>query len=400
MVLSQQDYDIAKQRIVNRFLKVNILNFDYKVVDEISGNVISFDVNIDADSDIRRTCNVEIVVTDSSFDIQAGNKIWLDKYIQPYIGIQNIRTGKVQWYNQGIYLIDNPTWQYDAETNRLSFSAVDLMAKMTGLRNGNLTGVPYVIPQGSNIREAIITTIGLAGFTKYVVDDCKQRDGTVITSPYEIKIEQGGTVYDILAELRDILPQYEMYFDVDGVFHYHYIPTGEDEPVDVDDDLWNAILSSEQITTDFESVKNVIEVWGRDMDTNQPHATSKEENPDSPFYIGGDIGEIRIVLSGGDYNNIETTDLAQQRADLELYWRCRMNDTITLSCLPVPWFDVNMIITHAPKGSKIQKRYMVKSIRADYGGDTGTMDISCMSLYAYYPPYDTTSKDENKGDEN
>ena len=55
MVLSQQDYDIAKQRIVNRFLKVNILNFDYKVVDEISGNVTSFDINIDADSDIRRT---------------------------------------------------------------------------------------------------------------------------------------------------------------------------------------------------------------------------------------------------------------------------------------------------------------------------------------------------------
>ena len=194
MVLSQQDYDIAKQRIVNRFLKVNILNFDYKVVDEISGNVTDFDVNIDADSDIRRTCTVEIVVTNSSFDIQAGNKIWLDKYIQPYIGIQNIRTGKIQWYNQGIYLIDNPSWQYDAEHNTLSFSAVDLMAKMTGLRNGNLTGVPYVIPQGSNIREAIITTIGLAGFDKYVVDDCKQRDGTVITTPYEIKIDQGGTV--------------------------------------------------------------------------------------------------------------------------------------------------------------------------------------------------------------
>ena len=43
---------------------------------------------------------------------------------------------------------------------------------------------------------------------------------------------------------------------------------------------------------------------------------------------------------------------------------------------------------------------MVKTIRADYGGDTGTMDISCMSLYGAYTPYDTTSKDENKGDEN
>ncbi len=396
MVLNQKDYDIAKQRIINRYLKVNILDFGYKVVDEISGNVSSFDMNIDADSDIRRTCSVEIIVTDASFDIAAGNKIWLDKYIQPYIGIENIRTGEIQWYNQGIYLIDNPTWRYDAENNKLSFSAVDLMSKMTGLRNGNLPGLPYVVPQGSNIRNAIITTIGLAGFTKYVVDDCKQRDGKVITLPYEIKIERGGTIYDVLRELRDVLPQYEMYFDIDGVFHYHYIPTGEDEPVDVDDDLWNAILSSEQINTDFESVKNVVEVWGKDMERSQPHATSKEENPDSPFYIGGDIGEIRIVLQGGDYNNIQSTNLAKQRADLELYWRCRMQDTITLSCLPVPWFDVNMIITHAPKASRFQKRYMVKSIRADYGNESGSMEITCMSLYAYYPPYETMSKGDEK----
>ena len=201
MVLNQKDYDIAKQRIINRYLKVNVLDFGYKVVDEISGNVSSFDVNIDADSDIRRTCSVEIIVTDASFDIAAGNKIWLDKYIQPYIGIENIRTGEIQWYNQGIYLIDNPTWRYDAENNKLSFSAVDLMSKMTGLRNGNLPGLPYVVPQGSNIRNAIITTIGLAGFTKYVVDDCKQRDGKVITLPYEIKIERGGSIYDVLREL-------------------------------------------------------------------------------------------------------------------------------------------------------------------------------------------------------
>lgn len=396
MIIQQQDYNVVKQRIINRYLKVNLLDFDYTVVDEISGNVSSFDVNVDADSDIRRTCNVEIIVKDSSFDIAAGNRIWLDRYIQPYVGIENIHTGEIQWYNQGIFLIDNPSWDYNASTNKLSFSAVDLMAKMTGLRNGNLTGVPYVVPQGSNVRDAIITTIGLAGFTKYVVEDCKQRDGTVITTPYEIKIDQGGTVYDILTELRDILPQYEMYFDVDGVFHYEYIPTGEDEPVTIDDDLWNAILSGEQINTDFEAVKNVIEVWGKDMDKSQPHAEVKDENPDSPFYVGGKIGEIRIVLSGGDYNNIQSDDLAKQRAELELYWRCRMQDTITLSCLPVPWMDVNMIITHAPKGSTLQKRYMVKSYTASYGG-TGSMDITAMSLYAYYPPYGSNDKEGGDG---
>ena len=96
MIIQQQDYDIIQQRIINRYLKVNLLNFDYTFVDELSGNVMSFDVSVDADSDIRRTCNVEIVVTDSSFDIKAGSKIWLDKMIQPYIGIENIRRSRLQ----------------------------------------------------------------------------------------------------------------------------------------------------------------------------------------------------------------------------------------------------------------------------------------------------------------
>ena len=132
MIIQQQDYDIIQQRIINRYLKVNLLDFDYTVVDELSGNVMSFDVSVDADSDIRRTCNVEIVVTDSSFDIKAGSKIWLDKMIQPYIGIENIRTGEIQWYDQGIYLINDPSCHYDAATNTLSCRAVDLMAKLTG----------------------------------------------------------------------------------------------------------------------------------------------------------------------------------------------------------------------------------------------------------------------------
>lgn len=493
MIIQQQDYDIIQQRIINRYLKVNLLDFDYTVVDELSGNVMSFDVSVDADSDIRRTCNVEIVVTDSSFDIKAGSKIWLDKMIQPYIGIENIRTGEIQWYNQGIYLINDPSWQYDAATNTLSFSAVDLMAKLTGLRNGALTGVPYVIPQGSSVREAIITCLGLAGFTKYVVEDCKRRDGVVQPVPYEIKIEQGGTVYDILTALRDILPQYQMYFDVDGVFHYEYIPTGEDAPVLLDDNVLPKIVQSESINTSFESVKNYIEVWGRNHDIvnypseitidggaitvkiadlpelpantmigftpnaditdtaitikvvsnkvdgsevthdalplvdssgepiknlakdvywvanlqeettgegdaavttkswlfmghQQAQAVWQDDNPDSPFYTGGSVGIIREVLYGGDYDNITSDELALERAKLEIYWKCRLNDTLSMGMLPIPWLDVNTVIEHAVKGGTTTERYMIKSFSADYG-DINGMDVNAMTLYPYYPPY-------------
>ena len=471
--ITQNDYNIIKQRINERYIKINILDFQYRTVDEISGNMLSCSVQCDADSDLRRSCSVSLVVRDNSFDIQSGGKIWLDKYIQVYIGLKNIYTQEIQWYNQGIYLIDAPTWRYDATNNTLSFSGLDLMSKLTGARNGQLQGIPTVIKQGESVREAIIATLALGGFTKYIVNECASRDGTIQAVPYDIEIDQGGVVYDILAKLRDILPQYQIYFDVEGIFHYDLIPNGDDEPVVITDDVWKNILISEDISTDFTSVKNLIEVYGYthspehypsavtisgstitmtiasltalnandvigftptsavsgniqlsvnsfgaknlvdsngnfitalDADTyyvavyqangtwkflghQQAQATWSDDNPDSPFYINGAVGTIRQVLCGGDYENIQSDELALERAKIEIYWKCRLNDSITLNIVPIPWLDVNIVVSHAPKDEVEEKRYIIKSYSVDYGSVEATMNVSMISYYAYYPMY-------------
>ena len=471
--ITQNDYNIIKQRINERYIKINILDFKYQTVDQISGNALSCSIQCDADSDLRRSCSVSLVVRDNSFDIQSGGKIWLDKMIQVYIGLKNIYTQEIQWYNQGIYLIDAPTWKYDATNNTLSFSGLDLMSKLTGARNGQLQGIPTVIKQGENVRQAIISTLALGGFTKYVVSECVNRNGIIQAVPYDIEIDQGGYVYDILAKLRDILPQYQIYFDVNGVFHYDLIPTGDDEPVVITDDIWKNILISEDISTDFTSVKNYIEVYGythdpeyypsaisvsratitmtiealttlneydvigftpssavsgniqlsvnsfgaknlvdsngaliTSLDANtyyvasyqsngtwlflghqQAQAVWSDMNPDSPFYVDGSVGIIREVLCGGDYENIQSDELALERAKLEIYWKCRLNDSITLNVVPIPWLDVNIIVSHAPKDSVEEKRYIIKSYSVDYGSVESTMNVSMVSYYEYYPMY-------------
>lgn len=189
-----------------------------------------------------------------------------DKFVRPYVGYENMRTGEIQWYNQGIYLVNNPQWSYNASTNEISMQALDLMSKLTGLRNGNLEGIPTKIAKDENVREAIISTLALGGFTKYVCEECKTNDGTIVPVPYDIEIDVGGTVYDILSSLRDIMPNYQIYFDINGVFHYEPIPLAYDDPVLIDDDLFNNVLISENINTDFESVKNYVEVLGHTWD--------------------------------------------------------------------------------------------------------------------------------------
>lgn len=480
-VISQNDYDIYKQQSIQKYIKVELLDFDYNVLDEISGNITSVNVKIDANSDIRRTCSCDLVVVDSSFEIEPGGRIWLDRYIRPYIGYENLLTKEIQWYNQGIFLINAPSWHYNSTTHALSFEGLDLMSKLTGIRNGNLEGLPTVISQGENVRNAIIDTIAMGGFTKYIVSECTKDDGEIQEVPYDIQVDIGGTLFDILKALRDILPQYQIYFDIDGVFHYDLIPSGDNEAVIFDDSFLTNIVTDEKINVDFESVKNVVEVIGcllnpsyygaatindqnvvqlsipdmyylnvipvytmvgfvlntdissdvsihitatigedsKDFGTSnlldaegnvvsslaantfyvmtrsadntwffmgerQVRSIQKDENPDSPFYVGSGIGEIRIVLSGGEYDNIYNYQLADERAKWELWKRTRLNDAITLNCVPIPFADVNTLIEYGLRGIKDSvNKYIIKSISTDYATG-GQQTISAIKYYSYY----------------
>lgn len=480
--IGQDDYNVLKQSNITKYIRLELLDFEYKVVDEISGNLVSMSVNVDAESDLRRSCSCTLVVNDGSFDVAAGSKIWLDRYIRPYIGYVNNWTGKTQWYNQGIYLINAPSWQYDAQTNALSFAGLDLASKLTGMRNGYLEGIPTSIPAGSNVRQAMIALLELGGFTKYLVSECMDVDGNIINVPNEIEIPQGGTIWDGISQLRDIMPRYEAFFDTNGTFVYQPIPTGSGSPTLVDDDLLGRLVISEQVNNNFEDVKNVVEVYGSasldnptisqvatnvtwtssshllsaELDSNpsgqyitvlttdeeivaspttnkisfrflqkgttatwasgyimdangqfpsslkpltnyifhgsslygeyryQPSAIAKDTNPDSPFYVDGPVGPIRIVLYGGEFDNITSDALAQERANYELWKRTRLQDSITLTAIPNPWLDVNILIGHAAKGGKLTGRYIIKSISTDYG-DGGTQTINAITYYPLYP---------------
>lgn len=468
-IITQAQYNTTQQTIRDTYLKINLLDFNYLTVDTIEGNVISGSVQINSDSDIRRTCDISIVVTNSSFDVAPGGKIWLDKLIQIYVGVIPSDKNEIEWTNLGIYLINQPSYQYDATTHTLTFQGVDLMAKLTGLRYGYLSGVTYKVPVGSNVKNVIIAILKENGFNKYVVSECYNDNGDIQEVPYDMEYEMGSSWYDILSGLRDILPNYQIYFDVDGVFHYETIPYTDNEPIMINDDIWNENVLSENINVDFESIKNSIEVYGKTHDINnypsnivveggaikltigtivkleeytmigfmlsqdvtgfitiqvndfpasdlvdaygyqifdlakdeywvarytsdgkweflghqQASGSYKDENPESPFYVENQSGEIKLVLYGGNYENIYSDDLAEQRAKFEIYQRCRLNDTVEITCIPIYWADVNWMVHYTPLDTTEEKQYMIKSINTDLTYN-GTQSIHMISYYPYY----------------
>lgn len=466
--ITNEQFSTALQRIQSRYIRIELLNYQFQTVDSLEGIATAGSITIDANSDVRRTGNITLVVTNSSFEVTPGGKIWLDKYLRIWVGTQNLRGGDTVWTNCGIFIIDAPSYSYDNSTNTLTLSLLDLMAKLTGTRNGYLPGLPVSFEAGESIRQAIISTIALGGFTQYMVDD-PPAPGTI---PNKLEFGQGSTIYDLLNGLVSIYPTYEMFFDVNGTFIYREIPTGADDPVLVDDTLWSVVVSNEQVVPDFQNIKNVIEVYGRTHDpayfsaettvsgsninlsitsvtgysegliygftltdnpgyTNmslqinelgsypvtlddgqtpaviqaesgevyycvqfqgtywnwlghlQAYGYAEDNNPDSPFYTQGSVGVLRLPLFGDEYENIFSDDLATQRADYELYMHTNMNSTITLTCLPVYWLDVNILVQYTARNSQTGL-YLIKNIT--YGlAPTDNMSVTLMTFYPNSP---------------
>lgn len=383
VIPSQTDYDLSQLKVRNQRIKVDLLNFNFQTVNSLEGKVTDGSISIDATSDIRRTCNITLVVENSENILAPGGKVWLDKFIKVYVGTDNPRNGnETVWNNMGLFLINNPESVYNATTNTITFEGLDLMAKLTGRRNGQLPAVTTVVPAESKVADVVKQTITqLGGFDKYIIQDA----GYEI--PYDIKKDMGSTIYDLLVEIRDLYSDWEMFFDVDGVFHWQQIPNGINEPVVLDfNQLKQKVIISETIDVDFENVKNHIIVYGRLLDNGeQVMATSIDTISSSPYNVDS-IGQINYIV---DDERIYNNDLAQQRADYELFLHARMNNSITLEIVPLYWLnDVNVKIAHTNKNVGIEGEYLIKTLEIPLGVGNN-MTITAIKVYPKEPEIET-----------
>lgn len=379
VIPTQTDYDLVQMKVRNTRIKVDVLNFNFQTVNSLEGYVIDGSISVDATSDIRRTCSLTLAIERSDKMISPGGELWLDKFIRIYEGIDNPRdNGNTVWWNMGIFLINNPNTVYNVNTRTVSFEGLDLMAKLTGRRNGQLPAVATIVYAGSKIADVVKQTITqLGGFEKYIIEDAGY------TIPYDIKKDMGSTIYDLLVEIRDLYSDWEMFFDVDGVFHWQQIPDGENEPVVVDfDQLNQPLVISDSMDIDFENVKNNIIVYGRLLDSGeQVMATATDTIESSPYNINK-IGQINYIV---DDERIYNNDLAAQRARYELFLHARMNDAIALEVVPIYWLnDVNIKINYTNEKIGIVGEYLIKSLEIPLG-ISSSMTINAVKVYPDEP---------------
>ena len=261
--------------------------------------------------------------------------------------------------------------------------------------------------------------------------------------PYNIDFNVGISAYEILDRLVNLYPFYEMYFDTHGTFTVDRMMMEQNTSnVLIDDKNLRGLVISEDTSVDYSKVKNHIEVWGKDgkcygeaKDENplspfNIHATqdlrmvisggseqgidtnnicdkykdadkqviwekemagyeteianySKIENPtrkETEHYYNMK-SQLNLVKS-----NIATNiaykgdDLAQQWAEHILYQKARLNDTITLQTVFLPFVtDVNFKISYCTKLDNQTRTYLVAGVSHDLTG--GTTTLTCVRFY-------------------
>ena len=174
--ITQNDINLLYNHNKSLYVKLELLEKEsstsFVIIDTLEGNLVSGDYSEDADSDVRRTLSLVLLVTDKSYTVGEFNRVWIDKYVRVYMGQKDSRTRDIYWYKKGIYVIDSAETTYSIEDNSISLSCSDLVVTMDGTHSGDIDATTIKIPAGSIIREAMIQTLTqLGGWGNYRVDD-------------------------------------------------------------------------------------------------------------------------------------------------------------------------------------------------------------------------------------
>lgn len=291
-IITNEDLERVKGNQIDISLKIEVLQENRSIVGVLQGNLIGGDFTMDANSDSsRRSCDFQIIpdYVTGIFLHQEG-LIWLDKAFKIYIGIKD-KKGHYVWYSQGYYYCDSAESTYDATSNTLKLACKDFMIKLDGTKNEYLGALTTTIPayiekkdtgeivKYNIIRDVVIQILKqLAHIENYMIDDIgeykampeynsnwanyREEHPLWNTVPYDLDFEAGCTIFSMLSELRDLYPNYEMFFDTEGSFICHMIPSCYQDDLTYSSEFLRRILISEDFSIDMSSVRNMCMVWG------------------------------------------------------------------------------------------------------------------------------------------
>ncbi|SCG82734.1 hypothetical protein DW1_1161 [Proteiniborus sp. DW1] len=393
-MITNEMLEVHLQPIQEKHIRISLLqNFfvneddnlvrRFRKVGELQGNTTGGSIDINNNSTIRRTCSIDMVITDSSFLVSEDSKIWMDKWFKVELGIRNLKTDNIVWFNKGIFAINNPSIKYNSSTKSLHIEGLDLMCTLDGTLGGEL-GIVTKIQTNVDIPGVLETAVWRLGKISKTHIYIEQNASTL---PYDIEKTPTDTVYSILEEIRDLYMDWEIFFDEEGRFIYQKIknryvdnplPNYENDVITFNFLEEHDLVNDYGLDYDFQNVKNKIIIWGHQLDNGiQIHHELINSNPDSPFDINK-LGEIPKTIID---DKIFTDEQAEQRARYEFWKHNNFCEQVNIQMLPVYFLDVNKLVEFNKPEINLVGKYLVDSIHLPLEIDS-LMSLRAHRVYA------------------
>lgn len=308
---TENDLRLVLQRNKIWTLRLEVLNTRYQILAAIEGEALGAQITISAESDMRRTCSLDMLVKDASYQISESSYFWLDKYIRVYYGLYDLANQDTSYYLLGTYMLCDNAYSYNVSERRLTLGLVDLMARGTDARGSAQGSQQTLIEADGSIRGAMISTLSqMMGVERYKIIDFPSNQ---IEVPYDLEFSAGVYPYEILRQLCDLYPCREIYFDIDGTFVCGNVPSGVNDILTLDKTYMDALLISERRDIAFSAIKNVTEIWGQEIEAERTAASCVTS--DAVYQIA--VSDITTLDDGVSYCfTPDTTNVANMRLQI------------------------------------------------------------------------------------
>lgn len=348
---------------------IEVLDKSYNVIDTIEGLSTGGSLSISPSSMTRRTGSLSMLYVKKLVPNE-NSLLWLGNMIRPYIGIEDLSNGQMNYFCLGTFHILEPSTTFSVGSKTID---INLSDKMTYLDNYPIVDDLKFEPE-TPLNEAITKLLEMAGDWNSVVEF------NTLTIPYTKTWSRGTSIGSILEELRDLYMDYDAYYDVSGIFHFKKRQFQVKEDIvpmwtfSEDDDLRTGHSKS----YDYSGLKNHIIVYGRTSELGVvPKAEVKINNEGSPFHENK-IGSRKEIIQD---DTLYSQNQVQSRADYELFSASNLREQIQLDTLPIYHLDANdVIIAPSLENDDKMEYYAIDSISIDLSA-LGTSSIQAHKLY-------------------
>lgn len=279
-LITQKDILLLSQQHKQINVRLLLLDNTFTTIQELSGALRSLSLDINADSDVRRSGNLEIIPDFAGYDLVEQKFIpsWINRYMRVFLDYLFLPSQETLSYCIGTFVLDTKSFSFDSENNSLSINLIDLMATLDGSHGGEMGAETITIKTGQTLQNAMSDLIRFSmefdptfGNKTWTYEDfqispiSEYRDPTKDEVPYEMEFPDGCTILEVITKIRDLYPGYETYFDEYGGFHCNRIPTCKnDSPVLTAEHFEKDVtVYSENRDYTYTGIYNIAHVYGK-----------------------------------------------------------------------------------------------------------------------------------------